>query len=407
MKRIKWIRLFSAALAIAALSSGTAEANPADADISIALNSPSPVTDGTLVDITGTVLCDGAHGQGFCDTDGKPAASGSIRIQQVQDEDGNPMSCADLANDGVDFVKIAQDPDAPDTFGQYTYPFDTTGLGGQIIGFRVHYVTGGGPHALETGFSDCADLEITLADADPLPDGTTSFTQGYFGSAPAGEAIVALLVGGTACSHILDALTLPIADSQGPGVIDCSSENGRNDLAGFLVGTVGTEGGNNDGGFLPSGFHRYSLAAQTITLLLNLGAVLTGADIPMQASFFLNIDPVVDLLDGTPGDTIDPVYLNAGELAEFCEDVDSDQVCDPGSLLLSALGAKVAALDAAGTRVQEVLDAALSRMLGGVDPQTVNGVDLSAGDLTTVIGLINESYDEGTSTAFVTAYDAD
>ena len=44
---------------------------------------------------------------------------------------------------------------------------------------------------------------------------------------------------------------------------------------------------------------------------------------------------------------------------------------------------------------------------GGSDPQDVHGVELSAGDLTKIIGLINESYDNGVITGFVTAFDAD
>lgn len=407
MKLIKGIKLFSVAMAIAGLSIGTVVANPANTDVSIDFDPPSPVTDGTLVDITGTVLCDGVHGD-FCDADDKPVTIGSIRVQQVQDDNGDPLSCDDLGDEGVDFEKIAQDPDNPDVNGQFTYQFDTTGLGGQTIGFRIHYVTAGGAHVPGTGFSACADLEVTLT-ADPLPDGTISFTQGYYGSAPAGEAIVALLIDETTCGFIMAALTTPIANSQGPGIIDCASASGRNDLANFLVGEVGTDGGNNDGGFLPSGFHQYNLAAQTITLLLNLNldAVLIGDDIPMLASYFINIDPVVDLVDGVPGDTIDPVFINMGDLADFCEDLNTDQVCDPGTLVLSVLGAKVAALDDAGTTVQDILDASLALLAGGADPQTVNGVDLSAGDLTKIIGLINESYDEGIPTAFVTAFDAD
>lgn len=412
MKLMKGIRLFSAALAIAVLSIGTAVANPADTDISIDFDPPSPVTYGALVDITGTVLCDGVHAHsGFCDADGKPVTIGSIRVQQVQDENDNfkPLSCADLVDEGVNFEQIASG--APDENGQFTHQFDTTTTepGGQTIGFRIHYVTGGGSHAPGTGFSECADLEITATNTDPLPDGTTSFTQGYYGSAPAGEAIVALLIDETTCEDILDALTQPISNSQGPGIIDCAITSGRNDLADFLVGEVGTVGGNNDGGFLPSGFHQYNLAAQTITLLLNLNldAVLTEDDIPILASFFINIDPVVDLVDGVPGDTIDPVFINASDLADVCDDLNTDQVCDPGTLVLSALGAKVAALDAASTTVQDILDAALALLAGGADPQMVNGVDLYVGDLTTIIGLINESYDEGIPTAFVTAFDAD
>jgi hypothetical protein len=38
---------------------------------------------------------------------------------------------------------------------------------------------------------------------------------------------------------------------------------------------------------------------------------------------------------------------------------------------------------------------------------TVNGVNLTAGDLTKILGFINESFDAGIITGFVTAFDAD
>ena len=37
----------------------------------------------------------------------------------------------------------------------------------------------------------------------------------------------------------------------------------------------------------------------------------------------------------------------------------------------------------------------------------VNGVPLTRGDLTGILGLINESYDAGAISGFVTAFDAD
>jgi hypothetical protein len=37
----------------------------------------------------------------------------------------------------------------------------------------------------------------------------------------------------------------------------------------------------------------------------------------------------------------------------------------------------------------------------------VNGVTLTRDDMTDILGLINESYDEGVPTGFATAFDAD
>jgi len=46
----------------------------------------------------------------------------------------------------------------------------------------------------------------------------------------------------------------------------------------------------------------------------------------------------------------------------------------------------------------------LGSCLGSTD---LHGVHLDAGDLTALLGLVNESYDEGNPTGFVTAFDAD
>jgi hypothetical protein len=70
--------------------------------------------------------------------------------------------------------------------GFFSILFDTTGLGGQTLGFRVHYVTPGGRDAPGTSSSDCADITITR-EADPLPDDTLSYTQGFYGASPIGE----------------------------------------------------------------------------------------------------------------------------------------------------------------------------------------------------------------------------
>ena len=57
--------------------------------------------------------------------------------------------------------------------------------------------------------------------------------------------------------------------------------------------------------------------------------------------------------------------------------------------------------------MQEILDAADSLISSGDPSITVNGVLLTRDDVTDILGLINESYDEGDPTGFVTAFDAD
>jgi hypothetical protein len=82
-------------------------------------------------------------------------------------------------------------------------------------------------------------------------------------------------------------------------------------------------------------------------------------------------------------------------------------VCDAGTVTLTSLGSKVTDLDAAGTTVQDILDAAYTLLASGDTTVLVNGVVLTKGDMTQILGLINESFDEGVATGFVTAFDAD
>ena len=85
----------------------------------------------------------------------------------------------------------------------------------------------------------------------------------------------------------------------------------------------------------------------------------------------------------------------------------ADDVCDAGTLVLTPLGEKVLSLDEAGTTVSEIVAAAEVLLVSGNETVEVNGVTLTSGELTKLEGLINESYDEGEPTGFVTAYDAD
>lgn len=389
------LRLAAATASALLLATGTAWADPAQTVSSIAFDPASPVGDGTLVDITGTVVCGEAHGT-FCTASGLAVTVGTIQIQQAQVA-GNPVACADVG--GGDFVTIATG--APDGSGQFTAAFDTTGLGGTTIGFRTHFPAAGGSHQPGQSASECADL-VVLAAGDPLPDGTTSFTQGFYGSSPMGESVVALLIDEATC----DEINVILGDLGEGLAIDCATAQGRAALAAFLTGEVGP---GSDDGFLPSGFGPgQNLAAQKITLLLNLnlGVVLEAPAVPILSGYFLNVDVVQDWVNGVPGAYLDPVFANP-ELYDVCDDVDADMICDPGTLDLSPLGEAVADLDGAGTTVADILAAADALLASGDASIAVNGVILTRGDVTKILGLINESYDEGSPTGFVTAFDAD
>jgi len=247
------------------------------------------------------------------------------------------------------------------------------------------------------------NLEITRG--DPLPDGTLSYTQGYYGSSPEGEARVASLLDAPVCEDVASAL-----GSIGIGLeADCSDAGSRAALAYLLTGPVGS-GPERPRGFLPAGFAAGdNLVAQLVTVLLNLNyaAVAGEEEHPLERGYFLNVDPVLDLVDGAPAGWVDPVLTTGGALGACADASPLDGVCDDATLLLSGLGVRAAALDAAGTTVHELVAAAFEFLATGLASPEVHGVELAAGDLTALLGLVNESYDEGEPTGFVTAFDAD
>jgi hypothetical protein len=365
--------------------------------------SSSPAIVGSTVVITGTVLYDGTESTGsstnhsFYPDNGAPITTGSIQLQQLR-LNGNPTACGTA---GADYVNLAQG--APNGSGQFSTLFSTFGFGGQTIGFRAHHPNSGGAHGDSESKSDCYNLTIIVA-LDPFPDGTTSYTQGFFGASPNGEAVVAYLMDGVTCEGINFILTKAgVAGTP----YDCYTR-----LPLLLTGTVGP-GPGKDGGFLPAGFDPgQNMAAQMITLLLNLNLsyVLSDGAIPMDRSFYINIDVLEDLFGNPPASSTPPTYvdpiLNIPELGS-CSDANLDGMCDTGSIVLSGIGAKVSDLDAAGTTVEDIFLAAYSLLTSGDATTVVNGVTLSVGELTDVIGLINESYDEGAISGFVTSFDAD
>ena len=362
--------------------------------------SDNPAVDGTLATITGTAVYDGtqangnANGHTYYPINGAPITAGLIQIEQLF-LNGNPVACGTA---GAAYVNIGQ---GSPSSGQFSINFDTTGLGGQTVGFRAHRPATGGSHGDSQTMSGCFNLEIILA-LDPLPDGTTSYTQGFYGASPIGEAVVEHLMDETTCERIYHIL-------QNVGVTT-AADGCYSTLPLMLTGTVGP---GRDNGFLPSGFlPGQNMAAQMITLLLNLNLanVLPADAFPLLRDYYINIDVVEDLfgnppLASDPPTFVDPI-INIPELGT-CTDSDADSVCDASTEVLTALGDKVADLDAFGTTVEDILNAAFNLLQSGAFTIDVNGVTLTKGDMTQILGLINESFDEGVATGFVTVFDAD
>src|SRR3972149_9233579 len=150
----------------------------------------NPVTDGDMVDITGTVEESGSSCPGgVAGQAGTPVTVGTIRIDERQ-VDGDGVSCGTEglctagnvgavcsvagvnaacdsslgAADGfctlADYVQLASS--TPDSNGEISHMFDTTGLGGSTIGFRSHYSATGGAD-FQGSMSDCMDLVINSA----------------------------------------------------------------------------------------------------------------------------------------------------------------------------------------------------------------------------------------------------
>jgi len=57
--------------------------------------------------------------------------------------------------------------------------------------------------------------------------------------------------------------------------------------------------------------------------------------------------------------------------------------------------------------VLDILDAGCEMILEETETIEVNGVGLTRDDMNKIRGLINEAYDEGMPTGFVSAFDAD
>ena len=168
-------------LALAVLGAGNALAHQANTQSAIAFSPSSPVNAGTMVTITGTVTYTGTFGggpsNGHTVVTGGPVVGENLQIQRALDADGNHVACADADS----FATMAQG--STDSSGQFSTTFDTTGLGGQTLGFRSHHPagTGAGPgHSSGQSASDCADLVIL-----DEPEGCShGFWKNHDGSGP-------------------------------------------------------------------------------------------------------------------------------------------------------------------------------------------------------------------------------
>jgi len=170
-----------AVLAVALLGANSALAHKNITSSAISFSS-NPASAGTLVTITGTVTFTGAQSTGssgghtFFPSAGAPVVGENAMIQRALDADGNHVACEDAVSFGDNFVG----PVATDINGQISGVFDTTGLGGQTLGFRTHHPDGGGTHGASTSSSDCADLVIT-----DEPEGCShGFWKSHDGSGP-------------------------------------------------------------------------------------------------------------------------------------------------------------------------------------------------------------------------------
>ena len=272
---------------------------------------------------------------------------------------------------------------------------------------------------------------------DLLPDGTVSYTQGFYGASPAGEPLVlpillAMAIDNTNFTPNVDycddiVAILNAALTYDPGVA-CDD---RAALALFLTGFVGVDPGTgkeDPQGYLPAGNPSINkdseefdgalnLAAQKITLLLNLsltdeildglGSVPQDDKYPIYDWYEINLDAVQDLVTSVPGDWYDPVLITdlAGDLDEKlgnCDDFLAPfGACDPGTIVLTDLGELVEDLIAADVRVGDLRDAADAMLEAGSAEIDVNSVTVTTLELTNILSLVNKSYDKGVPTAFV------
>jgi hypothetical protein len=153
-------------------------AHPTDTTSTISV--PTPVIVGNTIDITGTVLTAGqsAFGVHGAIAPDQPVTVGTMNIQICVDGGlASPSAnCDAVGATGVwQLCTAAPSPctapasGIPNSAGEFTVAFDTSGLAGEVIGFRAHYVTPGGSHTFGTSSSEGADMTIQGSYVIELP----------------------------------------------------------------------------------------------------------------------------------------------------------------------------------------------------------------------------------------------
>jgi len=147
--KISTIISFVSILAVVGALTALAHQISTSATVSFSVN---PATDGDIVDITGTITQSGSEHPGV--GVGNPVTSGTIQIQELMlGGVGVPVGTP-----GAVWTTIGSG--SPDINGQFSVSFDTTGLGGNTIGFRAHYPASGGGHGFAQVSSPGEDLVI-------------------------------------------------------------------------------------------------------------------------------------------------------------------------------------------------------------------------------------------------------
>ena len=124
---------------------------------SIAFVPGASVPEGTLVTIIGHVDVTGVQHPAPL-----PPIGGTIQIQECLDINGTGVPAAMCSNASLaNWTTIAMG--APNGTNDFSTVFDTSGLAGSVIGFRSHYITGGGAHTPGTSMSPAMDLIVTAS----------------------------------------------------------------------------------------------------------------------------------------------------------------------------------------------------------------------------------------------------
>ena len=228
----------------------------------------------------------------------------------------------ELYNNGIMVAGATQGPAGNGAYGGgnpgfYTFPL------GDVCWDEIRFLGDNANVADATDYlvEGIADLSVCEVTVPP----EVSFTQGFFGSSPVGEALVAGLINDDNCADINTILTSIGALE---AALDCvvPAEATASALAHFLTGQVGAgKERAPDIGFLPSGFEPGdNLAAQKITLLINM-----ELEAGINTGNFLNIGVV---------NGIDPLLTTGGQLGA-CDDLlpldplGPDGICDAGTVV--------------------------------------------------------------------------